>query len=260
MDAVKGIDVSRYQGIIDWQAVADSGISFAMIKALQGASAIDKRFLENAEGASKAGLPFGIYVYSKASSEEEATAEAQAALELAADFSLAYPIAMDIEGEHYRLLTKEKRIEVVDAFCSAVKAAGQMPLLYSNKDWLTNVIPEECTEKWDVWLAQWRKTAPDYQRAYTMWQYGKAQVSGISTKVDMDLCYFDYPAAAAKNVPLHFAVTTPRIKGEAALKMQLALIAANYKDANGDPIIPDGVWGMKSQSALDKLVNAQKEN
>ena len=85
MQGIKGIDVSRYQGDIDWRAAAADGVGFAMIKALQGASAVDKRFEDNASGAADAGVPFGVYVYSKAKTKEEAGEEARAALSLTMD-------------------------------------------------------------------------------------------------------------------------------------------------------------------------------
>lgn len=255
---LKGVDVSRYQGDINWAAVAADGISFAMIKALQGANAIDKMFSTNAEGAAAAGLPFGIYVYSKAKDVQGAEAEAQAALELAADYRLQYPIAFDFEAKHFLLMESSLRGEIINAFCSAIKKAGYLPMLYSNKDWLLNVIPNECAKNWDVWLAQWRKTAPDYAGAYTMWQYGRGEVAGVSGKVDMDICFVDYPSVIDAARPVHFAVTTPRLRGDAVLQMQKALSAANYKDQFGDPIIPDGIWGAKSQTALDKLVRMQE--
>ena len=256
---IKGIDVSRYQGDIDWRAVAADGIEFAMIKALQGQSAVDKRFLQNAQGAQAAGIPFGVYVYSKAKTADEARAEALAAIDLTDGFTLRYPVALDVESAHFREMESGLLADIINAFCSEIKSSGLMPIIYSNKDWLTNVIPEDCSRRWDVWLAQWRKSDPDYQGPYTMWQYGRGEVAGVSGKVDMDICFVGYPKLAESARPLVFRVTTPRMKGDAVLKMQLALIAANYTDATGTPLAPDGVWGPKSQAALDKLINAQSE-
>lgn len=259
MQGIKGIDVSRYQGDIDWLAAAADGVSFAMIKALQGANSVDKCFLKNAEGAAAAGVPFGVYVYSKANNANEASAEAEAALSLVSGLELSYPIAMDFESKHFLLLSEEERGAVIDSFCLRIKAAGFIPLLYSSKNWLTNVIPAECAQRWNVWLAQWRRSDPDYEGPFTMWQFGKGEVAGIEGKVDMDISLVDYPAMIADSRPIRFAVTNPRLTGEAVLKMQQALIAANYTDASGDPLDPDGVWGKKSQQALDKLVKAQTE-
>ena len=254
-----GIDVSRYQGEIDWQAVASDGVAFAMIKALQGAKLIDKRFAQNAAGAASAGIPFGVYVYSKARNAEEASAEAEAALALTNGLELSYPIAIDVESAHFLDMEEEERGEAITAFCSAVRAAGRIPMLYSNKDWLTNHIPKACSESVPVWLAQWRKTKPDYSGPYAMWQYGRAGVAGISGKVDMDICYVDFPSLALEARPVRFAVTSPLQRGEPFLLMQRALNAARYTDSNGDPLEADGVWGGKSQSALDKLVRSQRE-
>ncbi len=259
MQGRKGVDVSRYQGDIDWQAVKAGGVEFAMIKALQGADRIDKCFQRNAEGAAAAGVPFGVYVFSKANNAAEARAEAEAVLGLTAGLALDYPIAMDFESKHFLLLTEKEREDMINAFCSAIKAAGHTPMLYSSKNWLVNVIPQSCAQAWPVWLAQWRRSDPDYEGPFTMWQCGKAEVTGIEGKVDIDICLVDYPALIAAQRPVRFAVTVPRLTGEAVRLMQSALNAANYRDLNGDPLDPDGVWGKKSQSALDRLVKAQTE-
>lgn len=257
MQGIKGIDVSRYQGDIDWRAVAGDGVKFAMIKALQGSGSVDRRFLQNARGAEEAGIPFGVYVYSKAADAAQARAEARAAIELTQGFTLQYPVAIDVESAHFREMESSLLAGIINAFCKEIEGAGLVPLVYSNKDWLMNVIPEDVSCRWDVWLAQWRKSDPDYPGPFTMWQYGRGEVKGIDTMVDMDICLVDYAEVSEAARPLVFRVETPYLRGDAYMKMQLALIAANYTDSNGDPLDPDGVWGPKSQQALDKLIKAQ---
>lgn len=259
MEGSLGIDVSRYQGEIDWQTVKNAGIEFAMIKALQGSKKIDPCFARNASGAQKAGVPFGIYVYSKAKSKEDALAEARAAVALAGEYELLYPIAIDVESAHLRLMESADLAGIINIFCAEVKASGYLPLIYSNKDWLLNVIPKECSAKWDVWLAQWRKSDPDYPGPFTMWQYGKGEVPGVENKADMDICLVDYPSLIASARPLSFAVTIPYLRGEGYAAMQRALNAANYRDSNGDPLETDGIWGPKSMSAMNRLIDAQKK-
>ena len=209
MQGIKGIDVSRYQGDIDWCAAAEDGVGFAMIKALQGASMVDKCFLQNARGAEEAGVPFGVYVYSKAQSADDARAEARAVIELTSGFTLRWPVAIDVESEHFREMEGSLLADIINAFCTEVKSAGLVPIVYSNKYWLMNVIPAVCSRTWDIWLAQWRKTDPDYPGPFTMWQHGRGEVKGIDTTVDLDISLVDYSAVTEAVRPAVFRVETP---------------------------------------------------
>lgn len=188
---IKGIDVSRWQGSIDWQRAAASGVRFAMIKALQGEKP-DPRFKENMEGAAKAGISAGVYVYSTAEDEQSARREAEAVLEACRGYELKYPIALDFENEHFRAMTKAARGRVIRAFMDGIEAAGRIPILYSNHDWLTRLIPRSVTKRYLVWLARWRKDEPEEPFCYCMWQCGTGNVPGIEGEVDLDWSYIDF--------------------------------------------------------------------
>ncbi len=252
---INGIDVSKWQGDIDWARVRESGVGFAMIKATQGLKP-DPKFRQNALGALNAGLHAGAYVYSKAVSADAARREAQAALELIGDIGLDYPVALDFESSHFGSMTEVERGDIITAFLGVIERAGFCPMLYSNRDWFKNLIPAAVRDEYPVWLASWRKKKPSPGFDLAMWQRGKGDVPGIEGKVDLDICY----SAFSPRVTL-FRLTDPPMRGEAFLAMQKALSAAGYKDADGKPLVPDGVWGRRSEAAFTAMIRANsREN
>ncbi len=256
---IKGIDVSRWQGAVDWAKVAADGVQFAMIKVLQGARNIDANFHANMRGAIANAIPVGVYVYSKAKDAAGAEAEALVAIELCKPYNLDYPIAIDFESSHFLPKTKAQCGAIIDAFCSTIESNGYMPLLYSNKDWLTTHIPDTCYKRWDVWLAQWRSTPPDWEGEYTIWQRGNGTVDGVSGKCDLNWGYKDYAAlyeATTAAKPIQFTVTSPISRGDDYRAMQEALNLSGYTDADGDSLSEDGKWGKRSQQAFDRLIAA----
>ena len=250
---IRGIDVSRWQGDIDWAAAAGAGLRFAMIKACQGTKK-DPKFKRNIEGAIKAGLYAGAYVYSLAEDEDAARAEARAVLKLTEPYELRWPIALDLEHEGFVRLAKAERLGVIDAFCAEIAAAGRLPMIYSNSDWFRRVIPKAAAKRYSVWLARWRSEPPEEDFAYAMWQSGTGEVPGINGPVDLDVSFEDFSRLTVPKA--EFAVTVPRKRGEAYLKMQEALNAAGYRDESGAPLDADGVWGKKSMQALLSLVSS----
>ncbi len=188
---IKGIDVSRWQGSIDWKRVSEAGVRFAMIKALQGKKP-DPRFSENIEGAIGAGICVGVYVYSTAQNEDEARAEAEAALEACRGYELHYPVALDFESGHFKAMTKAVRGRIIRAFMDRIEAGGRIPILYSNHDWLTRLIPKSVTSRYLIWLARWREDEPEEPFCYCMWQSGTSRVPGIDGETDIDTSFFDF--------------------------------------------------------------------
>lgn len=253
---LNGIDVSKWQGEIDWARVKEAGTEFAMIRALYGTKE-DPRFRANLKGAEGNGVYAGAYVYSLAVTEDEARAEADAALELVKGAALRYPIAMDMEDERQKGLTKAMRGKLISAFCDRIAAAGRIPMIYSSRDWFDRLIPAAVTKKYPVWLAQWRAEKPETDFETAMWQSGTGSVEGIGEKVDIDVSYTDFAALTAPRAV--FRITRPRLKGEAYLCMQRALNAANYRDAEGKRLEEDGVWGKRSMEAFLALLRAEAE-
>ncbi len=210
------IDVSKFQGNIDWEAVAADGISQVIIRAgyrgygEAGVLVQDPMFLTNLEGAASAGLEVGVYFYTQAITEEEAIEEADFVLSILEGFPLSLPVYYDIENVDYdkgRMdsaeLTTEELTAHCDVFCSTIEAGGYDAGVYANKNWLTNYLnAAQLAEKYHIWLAEY-KTKATYTGDYQMWQYSsKGQVSGISGNVDMDVNYSRKVSYAADGLTL----------------------------------------------------------
>lgn len=193
----KGIDVSTWQGDIDWKKVKADGIEFAMLRSSFGKENIEKqtdnKFHQNYKNAKAAGIPVGAYHYSYAKTVEDAKKEADFFLSVIEGCQFEYPVAFDIEDASQMNLGKKLITDIIMAFCERVQSAGYYVSIYTNLDWLTNRIDMSRAKIFDVWLAQWNDK-PTYTGSFGMWQYSaKGTVNGISGSVDMDRAYLDYP-------------------------------------------------------------------
>lgn len=186
----KGIDVSRYQNTIDWPLVAADGISFAMVRIGSVKYGVDACFAENMIGANNAGLRVGAYVYSYATSVEEAINEAHFAINNLQNYTVSFPVAIDIESSSHKSKSPAELAAIANAFCQTIKAAGYYPIVYSSKYWFTNRIDANAIN-YDLWVAQYN-TLCTYDR-YDMWQSSSTgRVNGISGNVDINYLYKDY--------------------------------------------------------------------
>lgn len=191
----RGIDVSRWQGEIDWAAVKAAGMHFVMIRASYGRTT-DPMFEHNYRGATAAGLFAGAYHYLYAGTPDEAVTEAQFFLSIIEGLPFEYPVALDLEDTSLQHLSKQVLTDIVNSFAAAVEAAGYYCVLYSNRDWLVNRLNMD-ELRTDIWLAQWNhsENAPDWTDRYGIWQNSnKGRIDGISGDIDTDLSYRDYPA------------------------------------------------------------------
>lgn len=193
-----GVDVSTYQGEIDWQAVAADGIDFAILRLgyrgyTEGGLFMDQTFEPNLRGALDAGLDVGVYFFSQAITPEEAEAEAAFILNAIGDYEVACPIAFDWEpitpGSAARTdgLDNDTLTRCAEAFCVKIREAGHTPAVYFNQSlgYLRYDL-RELTE-YDLWLAEY-DAKPDFYYHFDLWQYSHTgQVNGIQGDVDMDL-------------------------------------------------------------------------
>lgn len=200
-----GIDVSVYQGTIDWTKVNESGIDFAMIRAGyrgygdKGSLVEDTMFAKNALGAKINKIDIGVYFYSQAINIEEAKEEAKFVVSLIKKYGIdvKYPIAIDTELSPMGTgradnISKEKRTEVVKAFCETIKQLGYKPMIYANKYWLYDNLNVQQISQYDIWLAHYIEST-DYKYQYMMWQYtNTGKVDGITGNVDKNYCYKKY--------------------------------------------------------------------
>lgn len=196
----RGIDVSKWQGNIDWQAVAASGIEFAIIRAgyrgaSTGALIEDPYFKANIAGATKAGIKVGVYFFTQAISEAEAVEEASMALSLVSGYNLSYPIFIDTENAtngRANGLDKATRTAVVKAFCQTVQNGGRKAGVYASTSWYNTKLNASTLSGYCIWVAQYN-TSCTYTGKYDMWQYSsKGSVSGIKGNVDMNISYVKY--------------------------------------------------------------------
>jgi GH25 family lysozyme M1 (1,4-beta-N-acetylmuramidase) len=194
---VNGIDVSKWQGTIDWPKVAASGIKFAMIKvgsgSSRGAYTLDSQFQRNITGALAAGIAVGAYLYSYALTPDAAAGEAAWVIKQLAPYKdkITFPVAYDLEDKTQESLGKPTLTAMCRAFTDAIRAAGYIPALYASKYWLESKIDAAAVNA-DLWVAQWGDKLT-YARQCAIWQYSdKGSVAGISGAVDLNTAYKDY--------------------------------------------------------------------
>lgn len=196
-----GIDVSQWQGDIDW-ASAKSDIDFAIIRAGYGQNNIDPKWQRNADECTRLGIPFGVYWFSYAYNVDRAKREAQYCLEAVKPYKLDYPIAFDFEYDSVSYaqkngvtITKQLASDIARAFCEEIRAAGYTPILYANPDYLSRYFDNDVASRYDIWLAQWPKR-PNLDippENADIWQYSNSgSIKGINGRVDMNACYKDY--------------------------------------------------------------------
>ncbi len=184
-----GIDVSKYQGGINWGQVASQGIRFAMIRVGTTKKGLDEQFINNINGANAAGIRTGIYIYSYATTPEAAAAEANQVLAWIAPYTVTFPIAIDIEDSCQKGLNAAQLQAIADTFCGIINAAGYEPMVYASRNWFVGRMPVVSSAKW---VAQYNSYC-DYPGDYAMWQSSShATYAGIPTRVDVNHLYVDY--------------------------------------------------------------------
>lgn len=194
-----GIDVSKFNGNIDWTKVRNSGVTYAIIRtgyrgSTAGALVEDPKFRANIKGASAAGLKVGVYFFTQAVNEVEAVEEASMVLSQVSGYKISYPIFIDVESSGGRAdgLDYATRTKVINAFCQTIRNSGYTAGVYANKTWLQKKFDPGQLGAYKIWLAQYNST-PTYTGRYNLWQYSsKGSVNGISGNVDMNLSYMGY--------------------------------------------------------------------
>lgn len=244
-----GIDVSYYQGNIDWENVP---MDFAIIRAGYrgwgtGEIVEDEKVRVNCEQANAKNIPIGLYFFSQAVSETEARAEAQFVLAIAKNYRVEYPIYIDTElsgaaGNAGRAdkLTAAQRTACVKAFCDEVEKAGYYAGIYCSESWCKNNLLYNDLKAYDFWIAKWSTNEPFVPVSWGVWQHtNNASVFGIAGRVDGDKAYKDYPSII-KNAGLNglgtvkgFAFEFGALTGKDAEKMRelLAEIGIDYKES-----------------------------
>lgn len=197
-EAAFGIDVSKWQKDIDWEAVAASGVTFAIIRcgyrgSSTGCLVEDPYFLRNIQGAKNAGIEVGVYFFTQAVNEVEAVEEASMVVSLCRDYELDYPVFIDTEsaGGNGRAdqLGAADRTAVCRAFCTTIQNAGYRAGVYASRNWYYERLVDAQLQEYVLWNAEYRE-APLYTGNYSIWQYtSNGHIDGINTRVDLNLSY-----------------------------------------------------------------------
>lgn len=193
-----GIDVSKWNGEIDWDRVKNAGVQFAIVRAgyrgsVTGTLVQDICFEANMKGAAASGIPVGIYFFTQATNEVEAVEEASAVLNWIQNYEITYPIFIDTEGAGGKGradgLDADTRTLVCEAFCRTIENAGYEAGVYASRNWYDHNLHTTKLENYYIWLAEYR-SVPLYQGYYRMWQYSsKGKIDGIEGNVDMNIMY-----------------------------------------------------------------------
>ena len=195
---IKGIDVSAWQGQIDWKTVATYGMDFAILRITEARNVTDKYFERNYTECQKYNIPTGVYKYSYAMTIAEIQSEARKVVSVLNGRKLQHPVWLDLEYSSQRSLGAESIHKMAEAFEKIITAAGYKFGIYCNVDWYMNVICSHL-KKYDFWIARYpanddgwlqERLRPDFGVG---WQYSsKAKIPGINGTVDRSVFYKDY--------------------------------------------------------------------
>lgn len=197
-----GLDISKAQGYIDYNKLVKSGVDFVMLRVgargySTGQLVLDDYYVDNIKGATDASLHVGLYFSSQATTKEEAVEEANMVITQIGAYKIDYPIVFEMEtivndSSRTASLTKEDRTNVAIAFLDTIKAAGYIPMIHGDKEWLLTKVDLSKLSSYDVWLSQ-EGDLPDYPYQFSMWQYNKSgNVDGISGNVSFNISFIDF--------------------------------------------------------------------
>lgn len=198
-----GVDISYFQGNIDWDKVKKDGINFAMLRVgytgyESGAINLDDRFHEYAKGATDAGINIGVYFFSQATDADEAQKEAEMVIDNLKKYDITYPVVFDWEiigTDSAR--TNDVSVETVTQcavrFCDTISDAGYIPMIYANKKCALLKMNLSELAGYHFWYSNFKEEIPTYPYDYQMWQYcSDGKVDGIDTEVDLNISFIDY--------------------------------------------------------------------
>lgn len=196
-----GIDVSRHQGTIDWEKVAEDGVEYAFIRggfrgSSEGKMVEDEQFENNIRGALKNGIQVGVYFYTQAVSKEEAKEEAEFLLDLIEPYKITYPVVLDLEEVEGQSrtndMTQQDFTDVAVTFLETVKDAGYTPMIYGNLKTFFLMVDMSQLQEYEKWFAYYQEPVY-FPYEFSIWQYSsKGKVDGIKGDVDLNVCMKKY--------------------------------------------------------------------
>ena len=232
----KGIDVSYANGKIDWAKVKNE-IDFAVLRCGFGGdytSQDDTQWKNNVEACEKYNIPYGVYIYSYATTTDKAKSEAKHVIRLLKGHKPDLPVFFDLEESKIAELGKSKILELSKVFCDAITKEGYLYGTYANKNWFSNYLTDKWYDKYPKWLAQYSSSVT-YKGTYDIWQYtDKGTVKGISGGVDMNIAYVSYLKGDINNDGKVTAADA-RLALRAASQLKMLSETEKYlADVNGD--------------------------
>lgn len=190
------IDVSKWQGAVNWASVKNSGVHHAMLRAGYGSGTVDPQFKRNAAQCTALGVDWGCYWYSYAASPAQARQEARCCLQVIQGLKPTMPVAYDIEYEPCILaLDNATRTAMVKAFLDEIEAAGYYGILYASTNFIRTKLNWRELAQYDVWCAQYG-SACTCPLPYGIWQYSSSNplgIPGYGKSLDCNRVYKDYP-------------------------------------------------------------------
>lgn len=195
---LKGIDVSAWQGDINWSVVKNS-IDFAIIRAGYGQGNIDTKAKKNVKGCEDNNIPFGLYWFSYAYTVEMARKEAQHLLQFVKEHTPLFPLYFDFEYDSVDyadrkgvVITNKLLCDMATAFCEELENGGYYAGIYANEDYVKRMYGEDIFKRYDLWYASWG--SPEPGRSVNLWQNSSSgKVNGISGNVDTNVAFMDFP-------------------------------------------------------------------
>lgn len=262
MAEIKGIDVSRWNGNIDWKTVANYGMGFAILRITEKGNIIDSTFEPNYKGCIENKIPVGVYKYSYATTIAQIKDEANVVVKTMNKRKLDYPVFLDIEDKCQENLSDDLMMKMIEAFRAIIIKAGYKFGIYCGYSWYQNQLPEDA-KKYDCWVARYpNNDTGDLQERLRVpastgvigWQYSsKATIPGIPTKVDRSVFYKDYSKSSTTSTNSPKPTTTQGSDAMNKEKAIDALIACAENEV--------GYLEKKSNSQLDdKTANAGYNN
>lgn len=211
----KGLDVSEFQGVIDWDQVKAAGYQFAMLRAGYGYGTEDSQFRRNASECTRTGIPFGVYWFCYAVSPEAAAQEAAGCLNTISGYRLEYPVCYDIEqasaaymaGEGVTLTASLAR-QIVSSFCNKIESAGYFAMFYTNQSFLNTYLGSSLAQRYAFWYARYTDAFDGTDCG--IWQYSsQGSIPGIGGDVDLDTGFVDYPSVIRSAGLNHLSGSSP---------------------------------------------------
>lgn len=188
-----GIDISKWQGDIDWDTVAQQDLDFVFVRVGHAERILDPKFQTNMVALNQRNIPAGVYFYSTATEPIQALADAQWIIDNMAGYTVSYPVAIDLESDAVSAkLSRAQITEIAAVYCSELKKAGYTPMIYCNEDWAKNYVDFSQLDGVDAWLARYNYLYnPEYKR--TIWQCSETgRLPGIDEDIDVNLGFVDY--------------------------------------------------------------------